>query len=63
MAIIKKRRLAAHRFLKYYRLKATGREKILVFDIANLPRNANVSEFLKNWQYNQRYHIQTVNSL
>ncbi len=65
MAIIKKRRLSAYRFLKYYRLKATGREKLLVFDIANIPKDISISEFLERWkknEYDGRHNLQWIDS-
>ena len=65
MAIIKKRRLSAYRFLKHYRLKASGRGKILTFDIANLPKDVSIPEFLerlKKGNYNSRHNLQWIDT-
>lgn len=51
MAVIKKRRLSAYRFLKYYRLKATGRGKVLMVDIAVIPNDITIDDFLKKLKY------------
>lgn len=65
MAIIKKRRLSAYRFLKYYRLKVTGRGKVLMLDISAIPNDVTIEEFLAKWKssdYQNRNNIQWIDS-
>lgn len=62
MAIIKRRRLSAYRFLKYYRLKVTGRGKVLMIDVASIPNDITIAEFIKNWNYHNRNNLQIINT-
>ena len=65
MAIIKKRRLSAYRFLKHYRLKSSDRGKILTFDIANLPKDVSIDELLEKYkknEYNGRHNLQWIDT-
>ena len=52
--VIKKRRVSAYRFLKKAKLIVSGRGKIITLDLAMLPEDVNVNEFLKNWIKNNK---------
>lgn len=47
---INKRRQSAYRFLKHRRLLVSGRGKMLVFDISEIPQDMNIEEFLKRFR-------------
>ena len=55
--IIKRRRIAAYRFLKHSRLMASGRGKIITLDLAMIPKNMDIKEFLKNCNYSNRHNM------
>ena len=47
--VIKRRKLSAYRFLKKSKLIVSGKQKVITLDLAMLPEDINVNEFLKNW--------------
>lgn len=47
--IIKRRRIAAYRFLKHSRLKASGREKHFMIDLSQIPNDFDKEEFINDW--------------
>jgi hypothetical protein len=56
--IIKRRRLAAYKFLKRHKSLAIGRGKIVTIDMDMLPDNGfTKEEFAKIWKQNQQTGI------
>lgn len=59
-AKINRRRLSAYRFLKICKLQISGKGKVLIFDIANIPDGISINEFLI--EKNRRDHGLFLNS-
>ena len=54
--VIKRRRIAAYRFLKHCKMLSSGRG-IMTLDLAMIPKEVNIDEFIKNWNYNNRHNM------
>jgi hypothetical protein len=54
VSIIKKRRLTAYRFLKTVKMVHQGRGKTIVFDIAQIPKDMDINDFLKSFRSNSQ---------